>query len=354
MAADHVMALEVVTADGRFITASPEENTDLYWALRGGGGSTFGVVTSLIIRVHPKVPVTVSTFSFSTSPTVTADTFWRGMHAYFSLFIPFTDAGTYSWWTLIRSGNGSFTFTMNPFFAPNHTIASFNTLIAPFFDTLTSLGIPFQPVNTTFHPDFYSAYNATWGSNTVLNSAGRISVPGNRLLPRRNWESPAKFAATFATIRAHSESGRLLYGYHQAPRNRAHADNAVNPAFREVICFLILSGQFPAGTDTANPTAAQVEAASRDLREEVIPRFKEIAPDGEEGGGGAYLNEANVDEPDWQVAFYGGNYDRLLKIKTERDPKGVFYATTAVGSEAWEVRDSERGVQTQDGRLCRV
>ncbi|KAK3303035.1 uncharacterized protein B0T15DRAFT_262003 [Chaetomium strumarium] len=368
MAADHVMALEVVTADGRFITASPAENTDLYWALRGGGGSTFGVVTSLIIRVHPKVPVTTSTFSFGTSATVSADTFWRGMHAYFSFFIPFTDAGTYSWWTLTSSGNGSFTFSMSPFFAPNHTIASFHTLTAPFFNTLTSLGIaPSQPVNTTFHPDFYSAYNATWGRDPFLNSVGRISVPGNRLLPRRNWESASRFAATFATIRAHSESGRLLYGYHQAPRNRSGADNAVHPAFREVICFLILSGRFPAGTtassgnnsssnraDTANPTAEEVAAASRDLREVVIPRFKEIAPDGVEGGGGAYLNEANVDEPEWQAAFYGANYGRLLRIKRLWDPRGVFYATTAVGSEAWEVRDGERGVQTQDGRLCRV
>jgi FAD/FMN-containing dehydrogenase len=100
MAADHVMALEVVTADGCFITASPESKTDLYWALRGGGGSTFGVVTSLIIRVYPKHPVVTSTFTISTSPTVTADAFWQAMRAYFSLFIPFTDAGTYSWFRI--------------------------------------------------------------------------------------------------------------------------------------------------------------------------------------------------------------------------------------------------------------
>ncbi|KAK4238192.1 6-hydroxy-D-nicotine oxidase [Achaetomium macrosporum] len=304
MATDHVMALEVVTADGRFITASPEEHTDLHWALRGGGGSTFGVVTSLIIRVHPKIPITTSTFSFSTSATVSADTFWRAMHAYFSLFIPFTDAGTYS------CTSRSFTFTMDPFFAPNHTPTSFHRLVAPWFNTLTSLGMPLSHLTTTAHPDFYTAYNATWGRNTLLNSAGRISVPGNRLLPRRNWESPALFATTFAAIRTHSESGRLLHGYHQAPRNRAGAgaDNAVNPAFREVICFLILSG-----------------------------RFKAVAPDGVEGGGGAYLNEANVDEPDRQGAFYGGNYGRLLEVKRAWDPGGlggVFYATTVVGSEA--------------------
>jgi FAD/FMN-containing dehydrogenase len=41
MAADHVLALEVVTADGRFVTATPEVNSDLFWALRGGGGCKF-------------------------------------------------------------------------------------------------------------------------------------------------------------------------------------------------------------------------------------------------------------------------------------------------------------------------
>ncbi|KAK4032835.1 6-hydroxy-D-nicotine oxidase [Parachaetomium inaequale] len=275
MAADHVMALEVVTADGRFITASPSENTDL------------------------------------TSPTVPASAFWEAMYTYFSLFIPFTDAGTYSWFTLTSDGAGSHTFSMDSFFAPNHTLASFSTLTKPLFDRLHDLNIPLTALTTTAHPAFYPAYNATWGSNTPLNSAGGVSVPGNRLLPRRNWEDPARFNATFAVLRRHAEAGRRLMGYHQAPRNRANADNAVNSAFREV-----------------------------------------VAPESE--GGGAYLNEANVDEPEWQSAFYGVHYGRLLEIKRERDPRGVFYATTAVGSEGWEIRDGERGVQTQDGRLCRV
>ncbi|KLU87191.1 hypothetical protein MAPG_06193, partial [Magnaporthiopsis poae ATCC 64411] len=57
MAADHVMSLEVVTASGRFVTASPSSNADLFWALRGGGGGTYGVVTSAVVRAHPRVPV---------------------------------------------------------------------------------------------------------------------------------------------------------------------------------------------------------------------------------------------------------------------------------------------------------
>jgi FAD/FMN-containing dehydrogenase len=55
LAADNLVSLEVVTADGQVLTASENENDELFWALRGGGGS-FGVVTALEYRLHPVGP----------------------------------------------------------------------------------------------------------------------------------------------------------------------------------------------------------------------------------------------------------------------------------------------------------
>lgn len=109
-------------------------------------------------------------------------------------------------------------------------------------------------------------------------------VPGNWLVPRRNWEPPTKFNATMAAIWTYVDydGGRILRGYHQAPGRRAGAgaDNAVNPAFREMLSMLILGAKI----STVEPTRDDVAKAAREMRDFMVPLFRSVAPV-EEGGG---------------------------------------------------------------------
>ena len=76
LACDNLISADVVTADGRLVTASEEENADLFWALRGGSGN-FGVVTSLEFRLYEQGPVFAGLVAHAMTDCAAALTFLR-------------------------------------------------------------------------------------------------------------------------------------------------------------------------------------------------------------------------------------------------------------------------------------
>jgi len=340
---DQVVALEVVTANGRFVTATPEVNGDLYWALLGGGGGTFGIVTSAVVKVHRKVPVTVSTWTLMTSETVSADAFWEAFKFFFDNFPIYNAAKTYSNFSHMKLAPGTYMWSMGPFFATDKTVEEYEALIKPFYEKCASLGIQLN-ANTTYYDSFYPAYQATFEPlNYFVGGAG--AIPGNRILPTKNWADAGIVNQTFAAVRNAVDNALMLNIYHQHAAEQDQKDvNSVNPAFRNEQSMIVAINL------VVNQTATGWKTAVEQLNTNVLDPLREVSP-----AGGSYGNEADIAEPDWQNAFWGKNYPRLLKIKQQVDPTGLFYVHHGVGSEGWFVDDDDMvGVQSTNGPLCRV
>ncbi|UDD54878.1 hypothetical protein AFCA_002521 [Aspergillus flavus] len=178
MAADQVLAMEVILANGRFITASSTENSDIFWMLRGGGGSTIGVVTSLIVKALPRLPTTTVTFNFTINDAPNVDAFWKGIEAYFVNFEDFINAGTYGYYYVGASateigtddaGSTDYYFRMHSVVAPNMTIAETKALLAPWYNVLDSLNITYTPWYN--HAD---NFHDSWASGAYMSEADLI------------------------------------------------------------------------------------------------------------------------------------------------------------------------------------
>ena len=278
----------------------------------GGGGGTFGIVTSAILKAHPQVPVTTSTFSFATSNNVSVETFWKGVAAYWNQMPVYNAAQTYSYFSILNVF-GSYIFTMEPFFATNKTVQEYEALVDPLFKFLSELGIP-HVVTTEHFDSFYPAYQATFA--TYDQNIGSISgLTANRLLPTENWKNDTIRESTLQTLKDTVDRSRIVIGYHQAPLNPNGDINSVNPAFRKEASQLIIVKAVD-----ANATAEELKLAGDGLTYDVMGPLRDASP-----AGGAYNNEADVGEPDWQNAFWGENYPRLLEVKKKWDPTSLFY-----------------------------
>lgn len=339
MAADHVLSIQLVTADGQFLTANSTTNTDLFWAVRGGGGSTYGVVTSMVLKAFPKIKVTTMRYNMTTGGNFTQSMFWRAQEAYLDGFAYFADQGHYAYYR-IRHVNGEIFHDVTSWVAPNMTEAEFRISIAPLVNRWKAIGVPFDPIIEE-HDNFPDA----WANGFPQEAWTWNMRQASRFFPRETFNNSSTRAASFDAIRNVFDQGAnlILFNIRNPPGSEAN-DNAVNPAWRKILMFAIMFV-----TWSPTDSTEYVTQLSRNLTYEWMPRWKALTP-----GSGTYMSESDYIEPNWQQSFFGDKYARLYDIKQKWDSEGVFYAQNAVGSEGWEMSEILLGhLPSQDSKLCR-
>ncbi|KAI1338181.1 FAD binding domain-containing protein [Xylariaceae sp. FL0016] len=313
MGADQALEFEVVTGKGEILTANADENADLFWALRGGGGGTYGVVTSMTAKAYSDTYFSVAYLTVIKNGT-NEDALYGSLGTFLQSLPSLVDAG--AWVVFVGTPE---VFLIMPAMGADLHPADLDALLKPFLDKMDSFALEYT-YSSAEYPDFLSGYNSmtsTW--NVSDNNLA------SRLIPRELVKSNESTEALVAAIRSITTETIMSGVAFNAAGGVASADDvAVNPYFRKTLFSATL------GT-TIDYTDFEANKAAQDrLTYDLVPRLKALTPDG-----AAYLNEGDFQEPDFQTAFYGSHYDQLLSIKNKYDPKDIFYAKTAVGSDSW-------------------
>jgi Berberine and berberine like len=355
LGADQILSVSLVTADGNFLTASPSENSDLFWAVRGGGGSAFGVVTSMVVKAFKEVETTIGTVEWGVKiNNVSADNFWQGVSTYFKYFSNFTGEGMAAEWFLYPKTNGLFPppsdgqprFSLTAFFAPGKSVEQTKAITTPWLEEMKALGINLA-LNWTHFPTYHAAFSSLFPSTPYALMPYNLDY-ASRLIPRENFDKTQKLNTTIVALRTLAGAGRSFNGYMYAPTLAAGSPvgkegNAVHPSWRETLSHTIAFLKW-----APEATAAQQLQLRKAFVADGMKPLRDAMP-----GAGSYMNEGSRIESGFQQLFYGTNYERLAAIKKKFDPNDVFWAATAVGSDGWEVRSVD-GLPDETGRLCRA
>ena len=361
LAAAGLLEAEVVTADGQVRIANAGTNPDLFWALKGGGGGNFGVVTRLTLRTRALPPTLGVVFG-----TIQAhsDEAFRRLTA------------------RILGFYGERLF--NPHWGEQIRLEPDNTL---------RISMVFQGLTRTEAEDAWGPF-VDWVDDAPQDLAWVTPLTIEDLPARQFWDAealahvapgriiaddrPDARAGSFLWAGNIVEAGQFFHGYYsrwlpaslladdrrealvdtlvagsrhwgiQVHFNKglggappaeiaAARDTAMNPAVLDAfaMAFVIAEGP-PAYPDMPGPEAdreAELTTARRNAA--AVQRAGEaltaLVPKP-----GSYVSESDFFIRDWAEAFWGSNVPRLTAVKQQYDPDGLFVVHHGVGSEAWD------------------
>ena len=347
---------EVVTADGQIRVVNAHRSPDLFWALKGGGGGSFGVVTRLTLMTFP-APKIGGGFEV-TIKAADDETFRRLIDAFVDLYAErLFNAG---WGEQVVFGkDNTLKATMVSLdlderqmmdaWAPLLSVVGsstgawrFVTLpdagAAPFRGWWDAAGRRARGSKAMRYDDRPGApaTQAWWDGDSDQVSAffygyDSMWLPASLLEPS---ERPRLVDALFAASRRYKVALHLNKGLAGAPAGAIarSRDTATNPKVLDAFALAIIAdGGPPAWYDLLGfkmPLDGPRRAAAA-MREAMIELSK-CAP-----GAGSYISESSYFREDWREAFWGRHYPRLRAIKDKYDPTGLFFVHHGVGSEDW-------------------
>jgi FAD/FMN-containing dehydrogenase len=356
MAAANLLEADVVTADGKIRTVNACTDPDLFWALKGGGGGTFGVVTRLTLRTH-SLPESFGAVLLTLRAD--SDAAYRRL---IERFVAFYRSALFNphWGEQVSFGprnrlgvrmlfegldKTKAEEIWRPFLAeaekpdsgvriePDRAVVSFPArsfwnpefLTTALKDHVRTDARPGAPANNVWWASnqdelgiWWHGYESTWMPDSLLADARQKELAAALFGASRHW-----------TVSLHFNKG--LAG--SPPEAIAAArDTATNPAVLGAFALAIIAGGGSAvypGIAGHSPDEAEARSDAQAISR-AMGELRKLVPDP-----GSYVSESNYFEKSWQRAFWGSNYPRLRAIKRKYDPTGLFFVHHGVGSEEW-------------------
>ena len=350
LAAASLLQADIVTADGVLRTVNARRDPDLFWALKGGGGGSFGVVTKLTLKTYdlPERFGYASAKIKATSPDAYRRLVARFVEHYAqALFNPHwgeafnldhdqvevsmvcqgldTDAARAAWapfFDWVRAAPGDFVFVEDADVGTGRAQAWWDLKQNPAM--ILDQRPDAAPGHGWWRGDqdqvslFLHGYDSQWLPASLLHPGERARLVDALVA-----------ASQLMTVRLHFNKG--LDG--APPEVNAEARRcATNPAVADAFCLAIVAtgGRPPfRGLPGPKPDMAVAHRNAQAVAQ-AVARLKEVAPDG-----GSYISETDFFRKAWHQAFWGSNYGRLKSIKDRYDPEGFFFVHHGVGSEDW-------------------
>ncbi|MFC5662463.1 FAD-binding oxidoreductase [Kitasatospora misakiensis] len=325
ISSDKVTSARVVLASGRTVTASPQEHDDLYWALRGGGGGNFGVVTSYTVTPVPVATLTMASLAWPFDRAVDVLDAW----SHWLPDAPRTLGGGAV--VGLRDAAPGATPFVSVLIGSVGTEAELNAEIGRLVDLVGAV----PASRNSYTAPYLSVMMGFYGCGSYTqDQCHRAGTGPAAVLPRptaavdrgRLFDAPPPRAVWDAAVGLLDRD--RLAGQQRMVQLSALGGAANDPA-RTATAYVHRNALFNASLGAVIATGPVDEAATAAARRWADSGFAVLDP---HSSGETYQNFVDPGLPDWRRAYYGENYPRLVAVKRRYDPFRLFSFAQAVGA----------------------